>query len=219
MTNNIKSVGVLIRDRRTELRITQKEVADFVGVSEATVSRWESGHIDNMRRDRIAALSKILRLSPLDIMGIGNNDLSFSPPPASPSKEKTIRIPVLGRVAAGTPIGAIEEVIGWEEISKKLAAGGACFALRVCGHSMEPRILEGDTVIVRQQPNVDSGDIAVVLIGNEEATLKRVKKQKDGIILVANNPAVYEPHFYSNREIKNSPVRILGKVVEIRCKP
>ena len=219
MIGDIKSVGTLIRDRRSELGITQKEVADFVGVSEAAVSRWESGEINNMRRDRIAALSKILRLSPLDIMGISDNDLSFSPTLDSPFKEKNIRIPILGRVAAGTPIGAVEEVIGWEEISKKLAAGGACFALRVCGHSMEPRILEGDTVIVRQQPNVDSGDIAVVLIGNEEATLKRVKKQKDGIILVANNPAVYEPHFYSNREIKNSPVRILGKVVEIRCKP
>ena len=94
MTGDIKSVGTLIRDRRSELGITQKEVADFVGVSEAAVSRWESGEINNMRRDRIAALSKILRLSPLDIMGISDNDLSFSPPPASPSKEKTIRIPV-----------------------------------------------------------------------------------------------------------------------------
>jgi hypothetical protein len=219
MTNNIKSVGVLIRDRRTELRITQKEVADFVGVSEATVSRWESGHIDNMRRDRIAALSKILRLSPLDIMGIGNNDLSFSPPPASPSKEKTIRIPILGRVAAGNPIGAIEEIIGWEEIPKKLAAGSTCFALRVCGRSMEPRILAGDTVIIRQQPDVNSGDIAVVLVGGEEATVKRVKKQKDGIILVATNTTVYEPHFYSNQEIKDLPIQILGKVVEVRYKP
>lgn len=216
---NIKSVGVLIRDRRIELRITQKEVADFVGVSEATVSRWESGHIDNMRRDRIAALSKILRLSPLDIMGIGNNDLSFSPPPASPSKEKTIRIPILGRVAAGNPIGAIEEIIGWEEIPKKLAAGSTCFALRVCGRSMEPRILAGDIVIIRQQPDVDSGDIAVVLVGGEEATVKRVKKQKDGIILVATNTTVYEPHFYSNQEIKNLPIQILGKVVEVRYKP
>lgn len=76
MADSTKSVGKLIYDRRTELGITQKEVADFVGVSEATVSRWESGHIDNMRRDRIAALSKILRLSPLAIMGIDDTDLS-----------------------------------------------------------------------------------------------------------------------------------------------
>lgn len=217
-----------IKRLRIEKGMTLADVGEKLGVRNATVQRYESGEIKNLEYETVVKLAEIFGVTPVALMGWKEFAAPPQrprkkgvriPAPASPSKEKTIRIPVLGRVAAGTPIGAVEEVIGWEEISKKLAAGGACFALRVCGHSMEPRILEGDTVIVRQQPNVDSGDIAVVLIGNEEATLKRVKKQKDGIILVANNPAVYEPHFYSNREIKNSPVRILGKVVEIRCKP
>ena len=205
-----------IKRIREEKGMSQDELARLVGFkSRSSINKIEMG-INDITQSKLVAIAKALHVSPIELMG---EDKDIIAPPASPSKEKTIRIPILGRVAAGNPIGAIEEVIGWEEISKKLAAGGACFALRVCGHSMEPRILEGDTVIVRQQPNVDSGDIAVVLIGNEEATLKRVKKQKDGIILVANNPAVYEPHFYSNREVRNLPVRILGKVVEIRCKP
>ena len=204
-----------IKELRLAKNITQEELGKVLNVQKAAISKYENGRVEPSI-EVLKLASKFFDVSTDYLLGRSDSPIVSC---ASSSKEKTIRIPVLGRVAAGTPIGAIEEVIGWEEISKKLAAGGACFALRVCGHSMEPRILEGDTVIVRQQPNVDSGDIAVVLIGNEEATLKRVKKQKDGIILVANNPAVYEPHFYSNREIKNSPVRILGKVVEIRCKP
>ena len=83
MDNGTQSVRKIIFDRRTALSLTQKDVADYVGVSEATVSRWESGHIDNMRRDRIAKLAKILRISPLVIMGV---DEPASPAPPAPQK-------------------------------------------------------------------------------------------------------------------------------------
>lgn len=213
----MRDVSARLIELRKARTMSQEEVAKALNIDRTTYVKYERG--GSVKRN-VEKLSNFFNVSTDYLLGRSDSPTgSCSVDIAHPPKEKTIRVPILGRVAAGTPIGAVEEVIGWEEISKKLAAGGACFALRVCGHSMEPRILEGDTVIVRQQPNVDSGDIAVVLIGNEEATLKRVKKQKDGIILVANNPAVYEPHFFSNREIKNSPVRILGKVVEIRCKP
>lgn len=219
MADSTKSVGKLIYDRRTELGITQKEVADFVGVSEATVSRWESGHIDNMRRDRIAALSKILRMSPLAIMGIDDTDLSTRLPNMISIDARTFRVPIVGRVAAGRPIVADEEIIGYEYIDNKYSKDGhEYFGLRIVGKSMEPRILEGDVVIVRQQEDVDSGDIAIVMVNGDEATVKRVKKQEDGITLIATNTSVYEPHFYSNQEIRDLPVRILGKVVELRGK-
>ena len=83
---------------------------------------------------------------------------------------------------------------------------------------MEPRMLDGDVVIVRRQDDVDSGDVAIVLVNGNEATVKRVKKQEDGITLIATNTSVYEPHFYSNKEIQSLPVQILGKVVELRGK-
>lgn len=83
---------------------------------------------------------------------------------------------------------------------------------------MEPRILEGDVVIVKRQADVESGKVAVVLINGNEATLKRVKKQENGITLIANNISVYEPHFYTNDEIEKLPVQILGEVVELRGK-
>lgn len=215
MADSTKSVGKLIYDRRTELGITQKEVADFVGVSEATVSRWESGHIDNMRRDRIAALSKILRLSPLAIMGIDDTDLSTRIPNMVPIDARTFRVPIVGRVAAGRPIVADEEIVGYEYIDNKYSKDGhEYFGLRIVGKSMEPTIMDGDIVIVRRQNYVENGEIAIVLIDGEEATAKEVKESADGITLIGHNAAVYTPHFYSAQEVKNLPVQIIGRVVQ-----
>lgn len=215
MADSTKSVGKLIYDRRTELGITQKEVADFVGVSEATVSRWESGHIDNMRRDRIAALSKILRLSPLAIMGIDDTDLSTRIPNMVPIDARTFRVPIVGRVAAGRPIVADEEIVGYEYIDNKYSKDGhEYFGLRIVGKSMEPTIMDGDIVIVRRQNYVENGEIAIVLIDGEEATAKEVKESADGITLIGHNTAVYTPHFYSAQEVKNLPVQIIGRVVQ-----
>ncbi|WP_415942980.1 LexA family protein [Mitsuokella multacida] len=215
MADSTKSVGKLIYDRRTELGITQKEVADFVGVSEATVSRWESGHIDNMRRDRIAALSKILRLSPLAIMGIDDTDLSTRLPNMVSVDARTFRVPIVGRVAAGRPIVADEEIVGYEYIDNKYSKGGhEYFGLRIVGKSMEPTIMDGDIVIVRRQNYVENGEIAIVLIDGEEATAKEVKESADGITLIGHNAAVYTPHFYSAQEVKNLPVQIIGRVVQ-----
>ena len=204
-----------IKELRLAKNITQEELGKVLNVQKAAISKYENGRVEPSI-EVLKLASKFFDVSTDYLLGRSDSPIVSC---ASPSKEKTIRIPILGRVAAGNLIGAIEEIIGWEEIPKKLAAGSTCFALRVCDRSMEPRILAGDTVIIRQQPDVDSGDIAVVLVGGEEATVKRVKKQKDGITLIATNTTVYEPHFYSNQEIKNLPIQILGKVVEVRYKP
>lgn len=127
-------------------------------------------------------------------------------------------VPVLEHVIAGIPLKTIAEILDYEEITPELAATGDFFALKIHDHSMEPRILNGDIVIVRRQDNVDNDDIAIVLVNGNEATAKRVKKQEDGITLIATNTSVYEPHFYSNKEIQSLPVKILGKVVELRRK-
>lgn len=131
--------------------------------------------------------------------------------------ERGMKIPVLGSVAAGTPIFAEENYIGSEEISEELASTGEFFALRIKGDSMSPRIMEGDTVIVRQQNDAESGDIVIVLINGDSATCKKLMKYTDGISLLSFNPA-YEPMTFTNREIEDKPVRIIGKVVENRQK-
>lgn len=99
----------------------------------------------------------------------------------------------------------------------KLAQTGEFFGLRIKGDSMEPRIFHGDTVIVRQQDDVDNGDVAIVMINGSDATCKKVEKHDNGIMLVPLNRK-YEEKFYTNEDIEKLPVRIIGKVVELRAK-
>ena len=202
----------LLKERRLELGLTMLQVANAVGVSEATVSRWESGNIANMRRDRIAKLAKVLQLRPSAIMGLdGDAD-----------EEKLVitsgvKIPVLGYVRAGIPIEAVEDIIDYEEIPQKMANNGDYFALSIKGDSMEPKISEGDVVIVRKQSYVENGETAVVLINGSDATVKKFYKTDSGIKLVSTNPT-YDPFFFTPDEVMKLPVTVIGKVVELRAK-
>ena len=126
-------------------------------------------------------------------------------------------IRVLGEVAAGIPIHAQEDIIGYEYIPEHWSESGNYFGLEIKGDSMSPRISNGDTVIVRQQDDAESGDIVIVLINGDSATCKRLMKYKDGISLISFNPA-YEPMAFSNKDIEEKPIRIIGKVVENRQK-
>lgn len=193
----------LIKEKRLEMGMTMKQLGQKVGVTTATVSRWESGEISTLKAETIRKVADALHISPLVFIG---EDMSTI---------KTIKIPVVGRVVAGTPIFAQENIEGMVEINED-DSKGVMFALKVIGHSMEPRIQEGDLLIIHKQEDVESGDIAIVLVNGDEATVKQVKKQSDGIMLIGFNQDVYEPHFYSNKQIEQLPIRIMGKVVESR---
>lgn len=136
---------------------------------------------------------------------------------ASQNRNVGIRIPVLGDVAAGIPIEAIQDIVDYEEIDSAMAASGEYFGLRIKGSSMEPRMRDGDVVIVRKQDYADTGDTAVVLVNGDSATVKKIKKGPDGISLIPTNPA-YDPMYYTAAEVESLPVRIIGRVVELRAK-
>ena len=127
------------------------------------------------------------------------------------------RVQVLGVVPAGIPLEAIEEVLDYEEITEEMSRSGKYIALKIRGDSMIPDIKNGDVVIVRLQPDVESGETAIVMVNGDDATCKKVIKHPSGITLAANNPA-YEPRYFTSEEISSTPVRILGKVVELRRK-
>ena len=195
-------MGEKIKYLRLQYNLTLEELGDLVGVGKSTVRKWETGDIANMRRDNIVNVAKALNTTPEYLMGW--------------KKKISRKIPILGTVVAGIPITAQQEVLGYEEITSEMAQKGEHFALKVKGSSMEPTILAGDIVIIQQQSDVESGDISVVLIGNENATLKKVSKSNSGITLTALNVIVYEPHFYSWENIEKLPITIIGKVVELR---
>lgn len=133
------------------------------------------------------------------------------------TKKNKFMIPVLGTVIAGYPLEAVENILDYEEISENMARQGDFFALRVKGDSMEPRIRENDVVIVRKQDDVNNGDIAIMLVNGDEATIKKIQKFSGGINLIPANPS-YEVMTFTNQQIESLPVRCLGKVVELRAK-
>jgi repressor LexA len=116
------------------------------------------------------------------------------------------------------PIEAVEDIEDYEEIPEAMAARGDFFALRIQGKSMEPKFSDGDVVIVRKQDDIDSGEIGVVIVNGSDATVKKVMKQENGIMLVATNQVVYPPKYYDRKAIEELPVRIIGRVVELRAK-
>lgn len=131
-----------------------------------------------------------------------------------------VKIKVFGDVAAGIPIMQIDnfdpsDSSSWEEITNTMARNGDYFALRIKGDSMTPEMREGDIVIVRYQPTAETGDIAVVAVNGDMATCKKIRRDKQGIYLISLNTD-YPPMFFSNEQIEELPITILGKVVEIR---
>ena len=131
--------------------------------------------------------------------------------------EKGIRIPVLGNVAAGVPIEVMEDVLDWEEIPEDMASKGEHFGLKIKGDSMSPRILEGDVVIVRSQSDANSGDIVIAKVNGDDVCCKKLIKYDNGINLISFNP-MYEPMYFSAKDIQSKPVNIIGIVVELRGK-
>ncbi len=193
----------VLKTLRLRAKMNQSDLAQILDVERSTVSRWESG-TSTPPMNMVKRLSEIFDVSLDELMG-------------KQTEEEYVRIPVLGEVQAGLPTEAVQNIISYEYIPSSLARSGEYFALKIKGDSMSPRMLEGDVVIVKRQSDIKSGEIAVVLVGNEDATVKRIARHEDGITLIAFNPA-YSPRFITNREIINLPVEILGKVVELRGK-
>ncbi len=188
--------------------MTQLDLAKRLNVGTTSVSNWCNG-LKSPRMDKVDAMCKLFNCSRTDLME-DNTSLSTS-------RKRGVVVKVLGRVAAGIPIEAVEDVVDTEEITEEMASTGTYFGLQIKGDSMEPRMCSGDVVIVRQQDDAESGEIVIAMVNGDDATCKRLRKYRDGIELISNNPA-YPPMFYSNEDIEKKPVRIIGKVVELRGK-
>lgn len=199
-----KAVGKRLCALRVEKNVTQEEVAKIMGVSRPAYVRWETA--SNRPKNKIPELAQYFGVT-TDYLLYGKDAPQIEP------QMKGNKIPLLGSVAAGIPIEAIQYIEDYEEIPAALGDPREFFALRVKGESMEPKISDGDIIIVHKQEDVDSGQISVVQVNGDEATVKIVKKSSSGITLIGLNVDVYPPHFYTSEEVANKPVRIVGKVV------
>ena len=176
------------------------------GLNKGTLSKYENGKQEPM-------ISVVDNLASL--LNVGTDFLLGKEPPKQ--KRKGVKIPVLGRVAAGIPIEAIEDILDYEEITEDLARTGEFFGLQIKGDSMIPDFRTGDVVVVRQQPDAETGDIVIATINGSDATCKRLQKYNEGIALISSNPA-YEPMRFTQKDIETIPITIIGKVIELRRK-
>lgn len=188
---------------------SRQDMCEALGVKYTTFTDWVKGN-SYPRIDKIELMANYFGISKADLV----EDRTVQ---TTQKLNKGITINVLGRVAAGLPIEAVENIIDTEEISEELARTGEFFGLQIHGDSMEPRMYDGDVVIVRQQENAESGDIVIALVNGSDATCKRLTKYSGGIGLMSLN-SKYEPMMFSNEEVEGKPVKIIGKVVELRGK-
>ncbi len=193
-------IGKIIKDRRLELGLTLEKVGNAVGVGKSTVRKWESGQIKDMRRDKIAALADVLRIPPATII-LGSNA-------AKQADFSSLRkVPRLGAIPCGEPNQMDENFEAYDPVPDGLACD---FTLKCEGDSMvNAQICDGDIVYIRQQPEVENGEIAAVR-QNGATTLKRFYRQGDTVTLMPENPS-YEPMVFSGDALND--LSIIGKAV------
>lgn len=198
----MNSLSSVLRRRRRELGLTLAQIAEKMGVAEATVQRWESGSIRTLRQEKVSRLANILQVTPAALMGweetLPSNVVHLHP------MEK---VPLIGQIACGTPILAEENITDYVDVPGHIHAD---YALTCRGDSMiNAGIRDGDVVYIRQQEEVENGQIAAVLI-DDEATLKRFYKRGDTLQLIPENPA-FAPLVFVAEEM--NMVRVLGLAV------
>ncbi|MCX8045739.1 MAG: transcriptional repressor LexA [Anoxybacillus gonensis] len=196
-------VGEKIKEFRLKRGMSQEELADLLGTTKQTVSRYEIGE-RKANQDVLFKLSEIFKVSIDDFF-----------PSKKENEVKSIvftKLPIVGAVSCGNGVLAYQEIEGYEEVPTSWLNGGEYFFLRAKGDSMiNARIMDGDLLLIRRQEDVESGEIAAVLI-DDEIVLKRVYKTNGTIILQSENPK-YQPIVVQKSDMKN--VRIIGKLKKV----
>lgn len=200
------TVGSRIREYRKKLDLSVDDVAEKLGKNRATIYRYESDDIENLPATVLEPLAKILQTTPAELMGWKREPVSDISSIPSIEPYNPTMVPIVGTIAAGTPILAEENIEGYAPLQDKHAD----FALTIKGDSMiGDNIHPGDIVFIRQQPTVEIGEIAAVLIDGD-ATLKHFYRDGDSVTLVSSNPK-YKPMVYHKGDCDD--IRILGKAV------
>ena len=205
MTNG--DIGSKIKAARKAAHMGQAELGEAIGIGKSSISEWESGK-RSPDIDKVKDIAKVLNVTPTYLMGWKEEDVPDQRPlPAGLLPIEKRRIPILGPIAAGTPLTAEREYDNYISIAGDSHHADA--ALRVEGDSMTPRYLDGDLVLIRLQDDVDNGQIAAVCI-DDCITLKRLYHMPHGVQLVSENPKYAPMMFDANN---SDSIRVMGLAV------
>lgn len=206
-----------IKERRRIMGLKADDVAQQIGISRATLYRYESSENDKIPANILEKLAKILGTTREYLMGMEDERNEWLKSNAIPVSEIR-KINIIGTVRAGSGGITYEEDLGTEYVETSQLKGhnpDEFFWLKVKGDSMEPRLFENDLVLVRKQSSVDSGTYAVVLVDGEEGVVKKVVYDDSSITLYSQNHN-YPPRKFENEEVLR--VRIVGQVIKSQCK-
>lgn len=209
-----------LRTLRKEAGLTQEELGKRIQLGKQAISQYERG-VREPDYEILSYLCDVFNVSTDYLLGKDNYTVRLVDDDQRrmiDSGKVGVRIKVYGRVAAGIPWEMIEDIYEEEDIDPGMVKGGQeYFGLIIHGDSMEPKMSDGDIVIVRKQETAENGDIVIAAINGDDATCKKLKKEENGIWLMGTNPS-FSPMFFSSAEVESIPVMILGKVVELRAK-
>ncbi len=219
------TIGELIKAFRAERNLNMDEFAKMSGLSKGYISMLEKNENPKSKQPitpttkTLTAVAKAMGISvPMLMAQLQEEEQNLPGGMEIYPVEETILLPVVGVVRAGFGGLAFECDMGSETVAKGTLSGydlNDFFYLRVKGDSMEPRLYEGDLVLVRRQSSVDSGSYAVVTIDDEEGVVKIVEYDKDTIRLISQNHN-YPPRIFTGEDVTR--IRVIGKVIESKSK-
>ena len=197
-----------IKERRLNLGMSQQNLADLMGYkTRGAINKIEMG-LRDINQTKLEAFASALKTTPAYLMGWEEETLD--------SKFNTVdifRIPIVGHVSAGMGCLAQEDIEGYDIYSKEdINPNDRYISLQVVGDSMQPKICEGDRVLVQVQPSIDSGRYAVVVIDGEDGVVKKVEYNTDSITLISENP-YYPPRIFKGAEVQR--IQVVGLVTKV----
>jgi repressor LexA len=202
--------------------IKQVELVEKSKLDKSLLNKYLSG-VSNAGQKKLTALANALNVNEVWLMGYDvpmERELKIDKNIAGiePHSTEAATVFVYGTIPAGTPIECIENILDTEEIPLDMLKGGKqFFGLKIKGNSMFPEYIENDVLILEKVEDCENGDDCVVMVNGNDGTFKRVFKNENGVILQPLNPE-YQPMIYTNKQIEELPVKVIGKVVELRRK-
>lgn len=193
------------------------ELSEKTGIDKSKISSYMSGRY-KAKQDGIYLLAKALNVSEAWLMGLDvpMQRITTNIQPLDKETKSSAIVFIYGTIPAGVPMECIEDIIDTEEIDSDMLKGGKqYFGLKIKGDSMYPEYLDNDTIILEKVDDCESGDDCVVMVNGNDGTFKRVFKNQNGIILQPLNNN-YQPMIYTNEQIEELPIRVIGKVIELR---
>lgn len=207
--NDLNYMDTFIKNLKYYMTLNNKtriDICNDLSLPYTTFAEWYNGKV-YPRIDKIELLANYFNIKKSDL--IEEKQQSYS---------NSAVVLIYGTIPAGIPMEMIEDVIDTEEIDAEMLKGGKqYFGLRIKGNSMYPEYLDGDTIILEKIDNCESGQDCCVMVNGDDGTFKRVFKNENGIILQPLNPE-FQPMVYTNEQIEKLPIKIIGKVVELRRK-